>query len=178
MGALMGPMWHNVTHTANDVMYKIYNSVGEIILLKARSEHHIWSRSWRMSRILPGGIGKGKRSMLSGGSNPTKDTETQDAGHTWGSNEMFGVTCLWAACLEETNWKWSQKQAGARLGGTVNVIPRVWTWYYTTSQWFPNLAVQIPEPYLHPVWFNLGWDQRVYFHQSLQAMHSHGWDPL
>lgn len=41
-----------------------------------------------MSRILPRGIGKGKRSMLGRGSCPRKGTETQDQ-NTLGSKEQL-----------------------------------------------------------------------------------------
>ena len=53
-----------------------------------------------MSRLLPKGIGKGKRSML----NSRKSTETQDARQgTLGTYEWFGVICLCGACIEEVN---------------------------------------------------------------------------
>lgn len=111
-----------------------------------------------MSRILPRRMGKGKTSILGREYNQSKGTEAKMQGML-GSNEWFGEIGLWGACQEETNWKWSQKQAGARLGGTINVFPE--SGLGPVSQWFPNLAMQIPEPYPLAVWLNLGWKWRV-----------------
>lgn len=96
---------------------------------------------------------------------------------TLGSSEWFGVICSWGACLEETDWKWSQKQAGARLGRTVNVSPRVWTWYYKPVIPTSGCADSWVLSTTNLIQSGVG-SKTLYLHQGLQVMHSHVWDTL